>query len=434
WAGYDPWGGTPPHAAPHARSGTPGPEDPGPQHSGPGDSGPGEPGPGHAGSDDSGAFHDSDGSRSDGFRSGDSGPGPRARRRGVIVAVTLAALVTGTLGGYLGARYERDGGTHPLTLPAPAPGPGRPAGSIADLAARSLPGVVTLRAAGSREAGTGTGFVLDDRGHILTNNHVVAPADGGGDLSVTFSGGQTLRAELVGRDAGYDLAVVRVRGVRNLTPLTLGDSGGVQVGDPVVALGSPFDLPNTVTSGIISATERPVTAAGEGGESAVSYVNALQTDAPLNPGNSGGPLLDATGHVIGVNSAIRSASGTGEGQAGSVGLGFAIPVNQARWVAGELLAHGHVAHPVMGVVLDSREDTSGALVGSGKDAVAPGGPADRAGLAPGDLVTAADGRPVTSAEDLIVRVRSHRPGDRLRLTWVRDGKEHRTTLTLDAAD
>ncbi|NJA58492.1 S1C family serine protease, partial [Streptomyces sp. NEAU-H3] len=138
--------------------------------------------------------------------------------------------------------------------------------------------------------------------------------------------------------------------------------------------------------------------------------------------------------VIGVNSAIRSAGGTDEGQAGSVGLGFAIPVNQARWVAGELLAHGRVAHPVIGVALDSREDRNGALIGGDKDAVTPGGPADRAGLAPGDLVTAADDRPVTSTEDLIVRIRAHRPGDRLRLTYVREGKEHHATVTLEAAD
>jgi putative serine protease PepD len=361
-------------------------------------------------------------------------PATRARRLGVVVAVALAALVTGTLGGYLGARYERDGGARTLVLPSPAPGPERPAGSVADLAARVLPGVVTLRASGAGEAGTGTGFVLDGRGHILTNHHVVAPAADGGALTVTFSGGQSLRAELVGGDAGYDLAVVRVRGVKNLTPLALGDSDGVQVGDPVLALGSPFDLPNTVTSGIISAKERPVTAAGEDEQGDVSYVDALQTDAPLNPGNSGGPLIDATGHVIGVNSAIRSASGTGEGQAGSVGLGFAIPVNQARWVARELLAHGRVTHPVIGVALDSREDEDGALIGGSKDAVTPGGPADRAGLAPGDLVTAADGRPVTSTEDLIVRIRAHRPGDRLRLTYVREGREHETTVTLGAAD
>ncbi|WP_106430767.1 S1C family serine protease [Streptomyces sp. SA3_actF] len=401
WAGYDPWESTP--ATPT------GVRQPAPRPAGPAyESAPepsGEPGV--------------------------AGPAARRDRR----RRPRRARSRGPSAAYLGARYERDGGARTLVLARPRRrGPTRPAGSVADLAARSLPGVVTLRASGAAEAGTGTGFVLDDRGHILTNNHVVAPAAGGGALSVTFSGGQTLRAEVVGRDAGYDLAVVRVRGVKNLTPLALGDSEGVQVGDPVVALGSPFDLPNTVTAGIISAKERPVTAAGEGEQGDISYVDALQTDAPLNPGNSGGPLLDATGHVIGVNSAIRSAGGTDEGQAGSVGLGFAIPVNQARWVAGELLDHGRVAHPVIGVALDSREDRNGALIGGDKDAVTPGGPADRAGLAPGDLVTAADDRPVTSTEDLIVRIRAHRPGDRLRLTYVREGKEHHATVTLEAAD
>ncbi|MEV0849369.1 trypsin-like peptidase domain-containing protein [Streptomyces sp. NPDC049954] len=364
-------------------------------------------------------------------------PRQRRARRRLVLAVALVSLLAGTAGGAAGARYEREGGPGVLVLPDAAPAPGdRPPGSLAGLAARTLPGVVTLHAAGDRESGTGTGFVLDRQGHILTNNHVVAPALNGGDLAVVFGGGQAVRAEVVGRDAGYDLAVVRVRGVRGLTALPLGDSDQVRVGDPVVAVGSPFDLANTVTSGIISAKERPVTAGGEGTGSGVAYVDALQTDAPINPGNSGGPLVDERGRVIGVNSAIRSADGAGtdEGsQAGSVGLGFAIPVNQARRVARELIEHGHASHPVIGVRLDPRTDGEGARIAAGKDAVTEDGPAGRAGLRPGDLVTRADGRPVTSGDDLIVRVRAHRPGDELRLTYRRDGHEHVTRLTLGSS-
>ncbi|MFE9248051.1 S1C family serine protease [Streptomyces sp. NPDC007088] len=366
------------------------------------------------------------------------GPRQRRGRRRLVLVVALVSLLAGTAGGATGARYEREGGSGTLVLPEAAPAPGdRPPGSLADLAARTLPGVVTLHADGDRESGTGTGFVLDRRGHILTNNHVVAPALDGGDLAVVFGGGQGVRAEVIGRDAGYDLAVVRVRGVRGLTALPLGDSDQVQVGDPVVAVGSPFDLANTVTSGIISAKERPVTAGGESTGDGVAYVDALQTDAPINPGNSGGPLVDERGRVIGINSAIRSADGTGadeKQQAGSVGLGFAIPVNQARRVAGELIEHGHASHPVIGVSLDPRADGEGARIAAGQRAVTPHGPADRAGLRPGDLVTRADGRPVTSGDDLIVRIRAHRPGDELRLTYRRGGHEHVTRLTLGSSE
>ncbi|MFJ4924557.1 trypsin-like peptidase domain-containing protein [Streptomyces sp. NPDC088736] len=366
----------------------------------------------------------------------------RRPRRTLVLGAVLIAVLAGGVGGAVGAALEREGATGDIRLPQAAKeAPGRPADSVAGIAARALPGVVTLHVRGTDEQGTGTGFVLDGRGHILTNNHVVAPAGSSGRITVTFSGGQSAEATVVGRDSGYDLAVVKVSGVDGLRPLSLGNSDSVQVGDPVVAIGAPFDLANTVTSGIISAKERPITAGGEKGDgSDVSYVDALQTDAPINPGNSGGPLLDSRARVIGINSAIRSADSSTDpqaGQAGSIGLGFAIPVNQARRVAEELINTGRATHPVIGVTLDLQYGGDGARVGTkttGGPPVTPGGPGARAGIRAGDVITEVDGVPVHSGEELIVRTRAHRPGDRLLLTLRRDGGRKRITLVLGSAD
>ncbi|MEU1268058.1 trypsin-like peptidase domain-containing protein [Streptomyces sp. NPDC005799] len=366
----------------------------------------------------------------------------RVRRRLVSGAVVLA-LVSSGVGGLVGAYVERDGGLGTVTLPQAGKEPaGRAPDSVAGIAARALPSVVTLHVTGVEESGTGTGFVLDDLGHILTNNHVVEPAGSSGKITVTFNSGDTAKATVVGRDSGYDLAVVKVTGVRGLKPLPLGNSDNVQVGDPVVAIGAPFDLAGTVTSGIISAKERPITAGGDSTDgSDVSYVDALQTDAPINPGNSGGPLLDSRGRVIGINSAIRSAddgSDSGSGQAGSIGLGFAIPVNQARRVAEELINTGKATHPVIGVTLDMNYTGDGARVGKkaadGVPAVTAGGPGAKAGIKAGDVITAVDGVRVHSGDELIVRTRAHRPGDRLRLTVRRGGGERTISLVLGSSD
>ncbi|MGA6154573.1 trypsin-like peptidase domain-containing protein [Stenotrophomonas sp. NPDC087984] len=365
-------------------------------------------------------------------------------RRGAWIAVLLIALVAGCVGGGIGAYAERDnasGGVDVKLPQAPVEKEARAPGSVAGIAASSLPGVVTIHVRGSSEEGTGTGFVLDKQGHILTNNHVVQPAGADGDISVTFNSGQDAKAEIIGRDTGYDLAVVKVDRVSGLTPLPLGNSDSVRVGDPVVAIGAPFDLAGTVTSGIISAKERPITAGGEKEDgSDVSYVDALQTDAPINPGNSGGPLVDRKGRVIGINSAIRAAddgSGLGGGQGGSIGLGFAIPINQGKRVAEELINTGKATHPVIGVTLDmgytgdgARVNTKGA--GSGPP-VTPGGPGDKAGIRAGDVITEVDGVPVHSGQELIVKIRSHRPGDRLALTVERGGKKRTAELTLGSA-
>jgi putative serine protease PepD len=361
----------------------------------------------------------------------------------LLVGALVLALVSGGVGGAIGAYVERNGGLGDVELPQAGKEPaGRAPDSVAGIAARALPSVVTLHVTGTEESGTGTGFVLDNQGHILTNNHVVEPAGSSGDISVTFNSGDTAKATVVGRDTGYDLAVVKVSNVHGLRPMPLGNSDNVRVGDPVVAIGAPFDLEGTVTSGIISAKERPITAGGESGDgSDVSYVDALQTDAPINPGNSGGPLLDSRARVIGINSAIRSAdsgSAPDSGQAGSIGLGFAIPVNQAKRVAEELINTGKATHPVIGVTLDMDYSGDGARVGTkggdGGPAVTAGGPGAKAGIKAGDVITAVDGQRIHSGDELIVKTRAHRPGDRLELTLKRDGRERRISLVLGSSD
>lgn len=363
-------------------------------------------------------------------------------RKALVSGAVLLALVSGGTGGVVGTYLERNGGVGTVELPqAGKESAGRDADSVAGIAGRALPSVVTLHVSGAGEQGTGTGFVLDDRGHILTNNHVVRPAGSAGEITVTFNSGETAQAELVGRDSGYDLAVVKVKGVRGLTPLPLGNSDNAQVGDPVVAIGAPFDLAGTVTSGIISAKQRPITAGGEKGDgSDVSYVDALQTDAPINPGNSGGPLLDSRARVIGINSAIRSAGSGSEpegGQSGSIGLGFAIPINQGKRVAEELINTGKATHPVIGITLDMDYTGDGARVAAegseGGPPVTVGGPGARAGIKAGDVITTVDGQRVHSGEELIVKTRAHRPGDRLELTLERGGEERTVSLVLGSA-
>ncbi|MGI5470720.1 trypsin-like peptidase domain-containing protein [Streptomyces sp. CA-132043] len=374
---------------------------------------------------------------------GEAAPAERKRGRGRIVAgAVVLALVAGGVGGGVGAYIERSGGVGDVRLPqVSGEQSGRAPDSVAGIARSALPGVVTLHVRGGDEEGTGTGFVLDRRGHLLTNNHVVEAGGGDAEITVTFSGGETATGSVVGRDSGYDLAVVKVDGAGDLKPLTLGNSDDVRVGDPVVAIGAPFDLANTVTSGIISAKQRPITAGGESGDgSDVSYVDALQTDAPINPGNSGGPLVDGRAHVIGINSAIRAA-GNGDSlggeQGGSIGLGFAIPINQGKRVAEELINTGRATHPVIGVTLDMGYSGDGARVSAksrgGGAAVTPGGPGARAGIKAGDLITQVDGGAVHSGEELIVKIRSHRPGDRLKLTVERNGHPRTVRITLGSS-
>ncbi|MFE9885612.1 S1C family serine protease [Streptomyces scopuliridis] len=367
---------------------------------------------------------------------------PRKRQSGLITAVLVAALIAGGVGGGIGywAAESNDEGSIGSTTVSAADAPKevkRDAGTVASVAAKSLPSVVTIEAQGGNgEGGTGTGFVYDKEGHILTNNHVVASAANGGDLTATFSNGKKYDAEVVGRAEGYDVAVVKLKEAPSgLTPLPLANSEQVAVGDSTIAIGAPFGLSNTVTTGIISAKNRPV-ASGDGSGSSNSYMSALQTDASINPGNSGGPLLDSRGAVIGINSAIQSAGsgGMGQSQAGSIGLGFAIPINQAKNVADQLIKTGKPVYPVIGATVTMAEGGEGATISSqgegGTPAVVANGPAAKAGLKAGDVITKFNGTPIDSGPTLIGQIWTHKPGDKVTLTYKRDGKESTTQVTL----
>ncbi|MBC2902819.1 trypsin-like peptidase domain-containing protein [Streptomyces cupreus] len=367
-------------------------------------------------------------------------PAPKSGRRGgLLAAVLIAALVAGGIGGGLGYTLAKDDANSSTTVSASDTGGDvkRDAGTIAGVAQKALPSTVTIEAeSSSGEGGTGTGFVFDTEGHIVTNNHVVAEAVDGGKLTATFPNGKKYDAEVVGNAQGYDVAVIKLKNApSDLKPLTLGNSDKVAVGDSTIAIGAPFGLSNTVTTGIISAKNRPV-ASSDGTGSNASYMSALQTDASINPGNSGGPLLDAQGNVIGINSAIQSAGNGlgGTSQSGSIGLGFAIPINQAKVVAQQLIKTGKPVYAKIGASVSLEEGTGGAKIteqgASGSDAVESGGPAAEAGLKPGDVITKLDDRVIDSGPTLIGEIWTHQPGDKVKITYERDGQTRTVELTL----
>ncbi len=350
---------------------------------------------------------------------------PRGRGLGSLAAVALVtALLGGLIGGYVGyeAAGARSTGGSPGVLGQPLPpvDPNTtPLSPVEAVAARVLPSVVQLQVEGPTGAGEGSGIVLSADGLLLTNNHVIEAAASSGQVVAVFQDGTNAPARIVGRDPSSDLAVLRAQGVSGLTPVALGNSDSVRVGQQVVAFGAPLGLGGTVTTGIVSALDRAVSVGEESGASEATVLSALQTDAAINPGNSGGPLVDMQGALIGINSAIATTGAEG----GSIGVGFSIPINQAKRVAEELERTGRATRAVLGVGLTARgRATNGAVIGE----VEPGGPADQAGVRVNEVVTRVDDRLVTNGNELIAAIRDHAPGDRVTLTV--DGRQVPVTL------
>ena len=343
----------------------------------------------------------------------------------LLVLVLVVALIAGAIGASIGRTTTQNIGANLVQTENVVE---RAPGSIAALAARLIPAVVSIAVSGGRNSGTGSGFFLDSDGFILTNNHVVESAANRGRITVETSDGKKYPATLVGRDSSYDLAVLKIN-VQAAPTLQLGNSDQVMVGDSVIAIGSPLGLSGTVTAGIISSKNRAVTTGNGFGES--SFINALQTDAAINPGNSGGPLVDSTGAVIGVNSAIATLGVSS--QAGSIGLGFAIPINQAKKTAEQLINTGSATYPIMGISVDTQFTGAGALISKESTGITPGGPADKAGLRKGDLIVALDGSDIENSDELIVAIRSKNIGDKVKVKYKRNNITREVDVVLAAS-
>ncbi len=350
----------------------------------------------------------------------------------VSVLVLLAVLLVGAVGGGLGWYFTRTAAETPLLssgtqLSEVEPGITREPGSVSDIAARVAPAVVSIEVRLGNNGATGSGVVIDgENGYIVTNNHVVSGADSaeGAEIRAVFDDGSGSAARIVGRDPASDLAVLKVE-KPGLVTASLGSSDEVVVGDPVVAIGSPLGLAGTVTSGIVSALDRPVRLQGEGSDTN-AVISAVQTDAPINPGNSGGALVDASGAVIGINTAIASLGVGGVG--GSIGLGFAIPIDTVRDISEQLIATGSAVHATLGV--STRTVTDGVRNGALVLNVEPDSAADAAGLQERDTVIAVDDEPVASSEELSVAVDRRDPGDTVTLEVIRNGRSIELEATL----
>lgn len=369
-------------------------------------------------------------------------PAPRRRRTGLAAAVVATSLLVGG-GAGLGGAAVWDATHEDPTSSASAQSPTTstvsqtqaPAadGSVESVAQKVLPSVVKIDVTGPQESGSGSGIILTADGTILTNNHVVELAADGGTLKVSFNDGTSADAEILGTDPLTDTAVIKAQDVSGLTPATIGKSANLGVGEGVVAIGSPFGLDATVTSGIVSALNRPVNVGSDDQGNSTTYP-AIQTDAAINPGNSGGPLVDMTGAVIGINSSIRTAasqSGFGSsGQSGSIGLGFAIPIDEVMPIVDQMAKGETPTHARLGITVGDPQtgEDAGAVV---KD-VTSGSTADKAGLASGSVITQVDDHRITDADSLVATIRSYRPGDSVSVTWTSNGTEQSADLVLDS--
>ncbi|MER7081016.1 S1C family serine protease [Saccharopolyspora kobensis] len=354
--------------------------------------------------------------------------GRRVQPRALVILAVVALLV-GLAGGFLGRITAEEG--NPLlnpsvTLAEVEPAKERPKGTVAAVAQRVVPAVVSIEVRVGAQGGSGSGVVIDGEGYVLTNNHVVSMAADtpNAQVSAVFHDGTRAPARIVGRDVKTDLAVIKVE-VSNPTVAQLGDSDSLAVGDDVIAIGSPLGLAGTVTTGIVSSVHRPMRLAGEGTDTN-AVIDAIQTDAAINPGNSGGALVDGNGAVVGINSAIRTLGAGGEG--GSIGLGFAIPIDDARRIAQELIRTGHVQHADLGVNAKSVSD--GLADGAQVQNVQDGSAAAAAGIAEGDVIIRVGERKVGSADELVVAVDRHQVGERIPVAVVRQGRELVLDVTL----
>jgi S1-C subfamily serine protease len=350
--------------------------------------------------------------------------------------VLFAVLLIGVLGGGIGFYLARTAAETPLhrssSLSEVNPSVTRKPGSVAAIAQEVLPAVVSVEVRVGQSGDTGSGVVVDGgNGYIVTNNHVISAAAGveGSEIRAVFSDGSGSAARIVGRDPASDIAVLKVE-KPGLVTAALGNSDKAVVGDPVVAIGSPLGLAGTVTSGIVSALHRPVRLSGEGSDTN-AVINAIQTDAPINPGNSGGALVDSTGAVIGINTAMLAATGANGSGGGSTGLGFAIPINTVRDISQQLIATGHAVHATLGV--NTRSVTDGTRDGALVLNVEPNGPGAKAGLHEQDVIIALNGKAVGSSEELQVAVDAHKPGDAVTLQVVRNGSSTDVKATLATA-
>ena len=345
-----------------------------------------------------------------------------------LAGLAMVALLIGAAGGLVGRLTAEGAGG--LTNPDPAitqtiDNVARPPGSVADIARRTVPAVVSIEIRVGQEGGTGSGVVIDPGGYVLTNNHVIAPAAtaNGSQIEVIFHDGTRVPAQVVGRDPKTDLAVIRVQ-VANPVVATFGSSAHLVVGDGVIAIGSPLGLAGTVTDGIVSALNRPVRLDGSGTDTN-AVIDAIQTDAAINPGNSGGPLVDSTGAVVGINTAIRSLGG---GEGGSIGLGFAIPIDYARGIAEELMRTGKVTHAEIGI--NARSVSDGTTDGAQVQNVQQGGAAAAAGIIEGDVIVRVGDRTIAGADELVVAVRERNPGDTVDVQLIREGRPLTVSVVL----